>query len=145
MRLGCIAASGAALGVALVMVPLLTGATGLPMDSTGAVVLRGTEGVVRRLPYMQDQIYDLTVADRTLLAIDFPDGEHIKAIAQSTAPVFHVQQRGDTLQVAAERPGEKMGLNVITRAACITWKSRLSAIRCRLPASCISLRRETAA
>jgi type IV secretory pathway VirB9-like protein len=114
MRLRCIAASGAALGVALVMVPLLTGATGLPMDSTGAVVLRGTEGVVRRLPYMQDQIYDLTVADRTLLAINFPDGEHIKAIAQSTAPVFHVQQRGDTLQVAAERPGEKMGLNVIT-------------------------------
>jgi type IV secretory pathway VirB9-like protein len=114
MRLRCIAASGAALGVALVMVPLSTGATGLPMDSTGAVVLRGTEGVVRRLPYMQDQIYDLTVADRTLLAIDFPDGEHIKAIAQSTAPVFHVQQRGDTLQVAAERPGEKMGLNVIT-------------------------------
>ena len=114
MRLRCIAASGAALGVALVMVPLSTGATVIPMDPTGAVVLRGTEGVVRRLPYMRDQIYDLTVADRTLLAIDFPDGEHIKAIAQSTAPVFRVQQRGDTLQVAAERPGEKMGLNVIT-------------------------------
>ncbi len=114
MRLRCITAPGAALGAALVMVPLSAGATGIPMDPTGAVVLRGTEGVVRRLPYMRDQIYDLTVADRTLLAIDFPDGEHIKAIAQSTAPVFHVQQRGDTLQVAPERPGEKMGLNVIT-------------------------------
>jgi type IV secretory pathway VirB9-like protein len=84
------------------------------MDPTGQLVLRGTEGVVRRLPYMRDQIYDLTVADKTLLAIDFPEGEHIKAVAQSTAPVFHVQQRGDTLQVAAELPGEKMGLNVIT-------------------------------
>ena len=114
MRLRCITASGAALGAALVMAPLSAGATGIPMDPTGAVVLRGTEGVVLRLPYMQDQIYDLTVADRTLLAINFPDGEHIKAIAQSTAPVFRVQQRGDTLQVAAERPGEKMGLNVIT-------------------------------
>jgi type IV secretory pathway VirB9-like protein len=114
MRLRCITAPAAALGAALVMVPLSAGATGIPMDPTGAVVLRGTEGVVLSLPYMQDQIYDLTVADRTLLAIDFPDGEHIKAIAQSTAPVFHVQQRGDTLQVAAERPGEKMGLNVIT-------------------------------
>jgi len=114
MRLRCVAVSGAALGMALVMVPLSTGATGISMDPTGAVVLRGTEGVVRRLPYMRDQIYDLTVADKTLLAIDFPDGEHINAIAQSTAPVFHVEQRGDTLQVAADRPGEKMGLNVIT-------------------------------
>jgi type IV secretory pathway VirB9-like protein len=63
---------------------------------------------------MRDQIFDLTVADKTLLAIDFPEGEHIKAVAQSTAPVLHVEQRGDTLQVAADRPGEKMGLNVIT-------------------------------
>jgi type IV secretory pathway VirB9-like protein len=77
-------------------------------------VLRGTEGNVQRLPYMPDQIYDLTVADRTLLAIDFPRDEHIKAIAQSTAPVFHVQRTGDTLQVTADKPGEKMGLNVTT-------------------------------
>jgi type IV secretory pathway VirB9-like protein len=113
MRLRCVAVSGAALGMALVMVPLWAGATSMPADPTGAVVLRGTEGVVRRLPYIRDQ-YDLTVADRTLLAIDFPDGEHIKAVAQSTAPVFHVEQRGDTLHVAADRSGEKMGLNVIT-------------------------------
>lgn len=77
-------------------------------------VLRGTEGNVQRLPYMPDQIYDLTVADRTLLAIDFPRAEHIKAIAQSTAPAFHVQRTGDTLQVTADKPGEKMGLNVTT-------------------------------
>jgi type IV secretory pathway VirB9-like protein len=77
-------------------------------------VLRGTEGNVQRLPYMPDQIYDLTVADRTLLAIDFPSCEHSKAVAQSTAPVFHVQRTGDTLQVTADRPGEKMGLNVTT-------------------------------
>lgn len=77
-------------------------------------VLRGTDGNVKRLPYMPDQIYDLTVADRTLLAIDFPTGEHVKAVAQSTAPVFHVQRTGDTLQVTADRPGEKMGLNVTT-------------------------------
>jgi len=104
----------AAAGMALVMVSLSARSAGAPMDPEGSVVLRGTEGVVRRLPYMRDQIYDLTVADKTLLAIDFPDGEHIKAVAQSTASVFHVDQRGDTLQVAAERPGEKMGLNVIT-------------------------------
>ncbi|WP_082902859.1 TrbG/VirB9 family P-type conjugative transfer protein [Paraburkholderia ginsengiterrae] len=77
-------------------------------------VLRGTEGTVQRLPYVPDQIYDLTVADRTLLAIDFPTGEHIKAVAQSTAPVFHVQRTGDTLQVTADKPGETMGLNVTT-------------------------------
>ena len=113
MRLRCIAASAAA-GLAWVMVPLSAGATGISMGPTGPVVLRGTQGVVRRLPYMRDQIYDLTVADKTLLAIDFPDGEQIKAIAQSAAPVFHVKRRGDTLQVAADRSGEKMGLNVIT-------------------------------
>ncbi|OAJ54660.1 hypothetical protein A6V36_35850 [Paraburkholderia ginsengiterrae] len=66
------------------------------------------------MPYVPDQIYDLTVADRTLLAIDFPTGEHIKAVAQSTAPVFHVQRTGDTLQVTADKPGETMGLNVTT-------------------------------
>lgn len=72
-------------------------------------VLRGTEGNVQRLPYMPDQIYDLTVADRTLLAIDFPRDEHIKAIAQSTAPVFHVQRTGDTLQVTATGRAKRWG------------------------------------
>ncbi|MEA3114261.1 MAG: hypothetical protein QOG58_4060, partial [Caballeronia sp.] len=42
MRLRCVAVSGAALGMALVMVPLSTGGTGIPTDPTGPVVLRGT-------------------------------------------------------------------------------------------------------
>ncbi|WP_175164819.1 hypothetical protein [Paraburkholderia fynbosensis] len=77
-------------------------------------VLRGTAGNVQRLPYIPDQIYDLAVADRTLLAIAFPCDEHIKTFAQSTAPVFHVRRTGDTWQVTADRPGEKMRPNVTT-------------------------------
>jgi type IV secretory pathway VirB9-like protein len=96
-------------------------------------VLRGTAGNVQRLPYMQDQIYDLKVADRTLLAIDFPSGEHIKAVAQSTAPVFHVQRTGDTFQVTADRPGEKMGLNVTTTRG--TYHLQIASIGDALPAA----------
>jgi hypothetical protein len=77
-------------------------------------VLRSTAGNVQRLPYMPDQIYDLKISGRTLLTMDFPRDEHIKAVAQSTAPVFHVQRTGDTLQVMANRRGEKMGLNATT-------------------------------
>ena len=77
-------------------------------------VLWGTGGNVQRLPYMPDQIGDLKVADKTFLAIDFPSGEHIKAVAQSMTLVFHVQRTGDTLQVTADKPGERMGLNVTT-------------------------------
>ncbi|MGF6971676.1 type IV secretory pathway VirB9-like protein [Paraburkholderia sp. JPY465] len=101
--------------IALTVGALATALSVMTQEVTAAdPVLRGTAGNVQRLPYMPDQIYDLKVADRTLLAIDFPHGEHIKVIAQSTAPVFHVQRTSDTLQVTANRPGERMGLNVTT-------------------------------
>jgi hypothetical protein len=101
-------------------------------------VLRGTEGNVQRVPYMPDRIYDLKIADRTLLAMDLPRDEHIKAVAQSTAPVFHVQRTGDTLQVTADRPGEKMGLNVTTARGTYPMQIASITIRYRPRTSCIS-------
>jgi hypothetical protein len=96
-------------------------------------VLRGTAGIVQCLPYMPDQIYDLKIADRTLPATDFPRDEHIKAVAQSTAPVFHVQGTGHAPQATAERPGEEMGLNVTTPRG--TYHMQIASIDAALQAA----------
>jgi type IV secretory pathway VirB9-like protein len=101
--------------------------------TAGDPVLRGTEGNVQRVPYMPDQIYELKIADRTLPARDFPRDEHIKAVAQSTAPVFHVQRTGHALQATADRPGEEMGLNVTTTRG--AYHMRIASIDAALQAA----------